>query len=170
MATNWVLNDKGPIRPFNAQVDATANNIPRSNDMAELTALMRRSIALQDRMLAAQNRNNELLTEVIEQLSAAARQRTAELSQWKQENPRLARACKAAAEKLNQLQTDFIDSLSDEVDTNFDLLQDGDFVLNEFVDKYGPRFIHLNTILQVLTQLGNAPDIVVAKNSQGGKG
>ena len=56
---------------------------------------------------------------------------------------------KAAAEKLNQLQTDFIDSLSDEVDTNFDLLQDGDFVLNEFVDKYGPRFIHLNTILQV---------------------
>lgn len=165
MANNWVLSDRGPVRSFTAQVDGSVSNIPKTNDIAELTALMRRSVTFQDRILSAQNRQNELLEEVIEHLSAAGRQRAAELSQWKQANPRLARACKAAAEKLNQIQTDFIDSLSDEIDSNFEFLQDGDFILNEFVDKFGPRFVHLNTILQVLTQLGNAPDIVVPKKS-----
>ena len=161
MANNWILTDRGPVRPVTAQVDGAVSNIPKTNDLTELTALMRRSVTLQDRILTAQNRQNELLEEVIEQLSAATRQRCVELSQWKKANPRLARACKAAADKLNQIQTDFIDSLSDEIDSNFELLQDGDFVLSEFIDKFGPRFIHLNTILQVLTQLGNAPDVVV---------
>jgi hypothetical protein len=32
---------------------------------------------------------------------------------------------------------------------------DGDFALNEFVDRYGPRLAHLNGVLQVLSQLSS---------------
>ncbi len=160
--TNWILNDKSPIRPVNTQVDASASSIPRTSDLSEVAALLRRSVQLQDRTLAAQNRQNELLEELIDQIGAAGRQKALELAQWKKSNPRLARACKEAAEKLGQIQTDFIDSLSDEIDVNYDVLQDGDFALGEFVDKFGPRIIHLNSLLQVLAQLGNAPDVPVS--------
>ena len=158
--TSWILNDKSPVRPVNAQVDSS-NVIPRTGDLSELVALTRRSVQLQDRTLAAQNRQNELLEELIEQFSAAGRQRAAELAQWKESNPRLSRACKDAAEKLSQIQTDFIDSLSDEIDVNYDVLQDGDFALAEFVDKYGPRIIHLNSLVQVLSQLASTPETPV---------
>ena len=157
--TSFILNDKGPLRAVNAQVDSSASSIPQTNDLSELTALMRRSVQLQDRTLAAQNRQNELLGELLNQFTAAGRQKAMELAQWKKSNPRLARACKDAAEKLAQIQTEFIDSLSDEIDVNYDVLQDGDFALGEFVDKFGPRVIHLNSLLQVLAQLGNAPDV-----------
>jgi hypothetical protein len=30
-------------------------------------------------------------------------------------------------------------------------------MLNEFVDRYGPRLAHLNGVLQVLAQLGSTP-------------
>jgi len=35
---------------------------------------------------------------------------------------------------------------------------EGDFMLNEFVDRFGPRLAHLNGVLQVLTQLGSNPE------------
>jgi hypothetical protein len=35
---------------------------------------------------------------------------------------------------------------------------DGEFMLNEFVDRFGPRLAHLNGVLQVLTQLGSTPN------------
>ena len=76
--TSWILNDKSPVRPVNAQVDSS-NTIPRTGDLSELVALTRRSVQLQDRTLAAQNRQNELLEELLEQFSAAGRQRAAEL-------------------------------------------------------------------------------------------
>jgi len=33
---------------------------------------------------------------------------------------------------------------------------DGEFMLNEFVDRFGPRLAHLNGVLQVLSQLSYA--------------
>jgi hypothetical protein len=36
---------------------------------------------------------------------------------------------------------------------NEESLVDGEFMLNEFVDRYGPRLAHLNGVLQVLSQL-----------------
>ena len=89
--TSFILNDRGPLRAVNAQVDSSASSIPQTNDLSELTALMRRSVQLQDRTLAAQNRQNELLGELLNQFTAAGRQKAMELAQWKKSNPRLAR-------------------------------------------------------------------------------
>ena len=36
-------------------------------------------------------------------------------------------------------------------------LIEGEYMLNEFVDRFGPRLAHLNGVIQVLAQLSSAP-------------
>jgi hypothetical protein len=104
-------------------------------------------------LLAAQDRQNELLEEMVSQLCSSQKQRATELGQWKQANPRLARNCRLAAESLGKVQTEFLESLTQEINDNYENLLDGEFMLNEFVDRFGPRMAHLNGLLQVLSQL-----------------
>jgi len=116
-------------------------------------------------ILAAQDRQNELLEELVNQLGAAQRQRAVELNQWKQANPHLAHSCRAAAEALGKVQAEFLESLTAEVNANYEHLLDGEFVLNEFVDRFGPRMAHLNGLLQVLSQLSAVPNPTGAPNT-----
>jgi hypothetical protein len=95
-----------------------------------------------------------------------SKQRANELGQWKQANPRLARSCRKAAESLGKIQTEFLETLTDDVNSNFDTLIDGEYMLNEFIDKYGPRMAHLNGLLQVLAMLGTAPNPTNTPNPQ----
>ena len=108
-------------------------------------------------ILAAQDRQNELLEELVNQLSGAQRQRAVELGQWKQANPELARGCRMAAEALSQVQVEFLATMTREINENVDALMDGEFMLNEFVDRFGPRLAHLNGVLQILAQLSSTP-------------
>ena len=114
-------------------------------------------VGLLRNILSAQDRQNELLEELVAQLGAAQRQRVVELGQWKQANPELARACRTAAESLSRVQVEFLHSITREINENFDCLMDGEFMLNEFVDRFGPRMAHLNGLLQVLAQLSSTP-------------
>lgn len=114
-------------------------------------------VSLLHQLVLGQERQNELLEDLIDQMSAAQRQRASELGQWKAANPRLARRCRAAAEALSQVQTEFLENLTIEVNENYENMMDGEFVLNEFVDRYGPRLAHLNGVLQLLSQLSAVP-------------
>lgn len=136
------------------QVDITAGAEirPRSAPTAE------EQVGLLRNILAAQDRQNELLEELINQFGAAQRQRGVELNQWKQANPELAKGCRHAAEALSQVQVEFLASMTREINDNVDALMDGDFMLNEFVDRYGPRLAHLNGVLQILAQLSSTPN------------
>src|SRR3972149_10304873 len=116
-------------------------------------------------ILAAQDRQNELLEELVGQLGTAQRQRNTELGQWKQANPHLARNCRMAAEALGKVQTEFLESLTAEVNANYEHLLDGEFMLNEFVDRFGPRMAHLNGLLQVLSQLSAVPNPTSTPNA-----
>ncbi len=126
--------------------------------VGELTSVLRE-------ILSAQDRQNELMEEMVNQLSAQQRQRAGELSQWKQANPRLARNCRLAAESLSKVQTEYLENLTEEINDNFEILRDGEFMLNEFVDRFGPRVAHLNGLLQVLSQLSANPDQPNTPNS-----
>ena len=114
-------------------------------------------INLLTHLVAAQDRQNELLEEMVAQMSAAQKQRSVELGQWKEANPRLARNCRDAAESLSNVQTEFLQSLTEEISEHAEDMMEGEFMLNEFVDRYGPRLAHLNGVLQVLSQLGATP-------------
>jgi DNA-binding transcriptional regulator YbjK len=113
--------------------------------------------AILQQLVAGQDRQNELMEEMIEQMHASQRQRSNELSQWKDANPLLARRCRAAAEALSQVQTEFLQTLTIDVNDNHEEMMDSEFVLNEFVDRYGPRLAHLNGVLQLLSQLSLHP-------------
>ncbi len=146
------------------QLDTTLSTHPASapsglDAAAEQTRLLRE-------ILNAQDRQNELLEELITQVGAHHRQRQAELGQWKQANPRLARSCKLAADALGKVQAEFLDNLTREVSETAEDMLDGDFVLNEFIDRYGPRLAHLNGVLQVLSQLSSVPNPASNNQSQ----
>lgn len=151
-----------PMRPpLFSQIDvnqAVAAGSPNARRDVEHTRLLRD-------ILAAQDRQNELLEELVGHLSAAHRQRSNELGQWKQANPHLARNCRMAAEALGKVQAEFIGSLTAEVNANYENLLDGEFMLTEFIDRFGPRMAHLNGLLQVLSQLGATPNPTSAANS-----
>ena len=110
-------------------------------------------VALLHQLVIGQDRQNELLEEMVESAQNNQRQRAGELQQWKDANPLLARRCRAAAEALSQVQTEFLQSLTWDVSDSHGDMLDSEFVLNEFVDKYGPRLAHLNGVLQMLSQL-----------------
>lgn len=112
---------------------------------------------LLQQLVLGQERQNDLLEELVEQMSASQRQRSSEISQWKQANPELSKKCRNAAEALGKIQTEFLDNLAEEINHNLDGYIEGEFLLNEFVDRFGPRLAHLNGVLQVLAQLSASP-------------
>src|SRR5262249_12311252 len=100
-------------------------------------------------ILMALDRQNELMEELITQVGSGQKQRANELSQWKEANPRLAHQCRVASEALAKVQTEFLATLTSEINDNPEALMEGEFFLNEFIDRYGPRLAHLNGVLQV---------------------
>ena len=82
--------------PLFSQIDvnpAAYTGAPGGRQDLEQTRLLRE-------ILSAQDRQNELLEEMVNHLGSAQKQRANELGQWKQANPRLARNCRMAAEAL----------------------------------------------------------------------
>ena len=112
-------------------------------------------------LVSSQDRQTALLEELVANITNSQRRRILELGMWKLSNPELAEYCKKAAKKLERIQTDLLSSITEEIDTNADVLFDSEFGLNEFVDRYGTKFLQLNSLLQILAQLGNAPDIQI---------
>jgi hypothetical protein len=109
-------------------------------------------------ILAAQDRTNELLEDLSGVLAATQKQRANELSQWRNAHPELAGACREAAEALTRVQIEYLDRMTDEINDTSDDMVEGEFLLNEFVDRYGPRLAHLNGVIQVLAQLSSVPN------------
>ena len=139
-----------PMFRIDVSADSSASHVDDELETGELI------VALLRQVVSNQERQTQLLQELNAHLSAAQRQRAHELGQWKEANPELAHGCRTAAESLSRVQTQFLQNLTEEIADNEECLVDGDFMLNEFVDRYGPRLAHLNGVLQVLTQLSSA--------------
>lgn len=142
------MHDRTTTPALFTQVDISPSAVTSTTNHgeSEQTRLLRE-------ILMAQDRQNALLEELVNNLSAPQKQRNQEIGQWKSANPELAQNCRVAAETLSRVQTEFLNTLTQEVNENADVLFDGDFMLNEFVDRFGPRLAHLNGVLQVLAQL-----------------
>ncbi len=146
----YMSYDHEPVSPmFRIDVSPESESAPPVSNERMMVELMRQ-------MVAGQQQQNRLMEELIHQNAAANKQRATELQQWKDANPDLARSCHRAAEALSRVQTQFLDNLTEEIADSEEHLVDGDFMLNEFVDRFGPRLAHLNGVLQVLAQLGDA--------------
>jgi len=139
--------------PLFTQVDISAATVTSggqaavSGDLAETNRLLRD-------LTAQQQRGNELLGALLEQVSMQQRQRTAELRAWKEANPELAASCRRAAESLAKVHTEFLAGLAREAAENADDFADSEYALGEFIDRHGPRLAHFNGVLQLFAQLG----------------
>lgn len=143
--------DLSPVFRIDVAQSASEPAVGQANSaQSEMTALLHQ-------LVAGQDRQNELLEELVDNMGAAQRQRANELKQWKDANPLLARRCRAAAEALSQVQTEFLQGMTVDVNDGYEDMMDSEFVLNEFVDRYGPRLAHLNGVLQLLSQLSANP-------------
>src|SRR3990172_10528913 len=128
-----------PAPPLFSQLDVSSATHSQSilSPREEQTELLRE-------VLAAQDRTNELLEELAGTMAATQKQRANELSQWRNAHPALASACREAAEALTRVQIDYLDRMTDEINDTSDDMVEGEFMLNEFIDRYGPRLPHLN--------------------------
>ena len=99
----------------------------------------------------------KLLEEISSHVSHNLRQRHAELTQWKEQHPEISQACRQAAETLAKVQAQYVQNITDEVYDGEEGLLHSDYMLGEFVDKYGPRLAHLSGVLQMLAQLSSNP-------------
>ncbi len=94
-----VLGQDGGPPPYHGPLSTTRSHDP------ELSGLLRQ-------LVAGQDKQNELLEELIGQVGSNQRQKTTELGQWKKANPRLARNCRRAAEELSKVQAEFLENLT----------------------------------------------------------
>lgn len=142
--------------PIFSQVDVTAGSITDSSGtQLEQTLLLRE-------VLSAQDRTNELLEELVAVMGTTHKQRAQELHQWRHANPNLAESCRDAAEALSRVQVDYLERITEEINDTAEDMADGEFVLNEFIDRFGPRLAHLNGVIQVLAQLSSTPTAATA--------
>jgi aminoglycoside phosphotransferase family enzyme len=139
--------------PLFSQLDVSTGSHPQPvfSSRDEQTELLRE-------MLAAQDRTNELLEELAGTMAAHHKQRANELHQWRNAHPALSSACREAAEALTRVQIEYLDRLTEEINDTSDDMVEGDFMLNEFIDRNGPRLAHLNGVIQVLAQLSSVPN------------
>jgi hypothetical protein len=142
-----------PTPPLFSQLDVSSSTRtqPLLSPREEQTELLRE-------ILASQDRTNELLEDLTNTLAANQKQRANELNQWRNAHPALASACREAAEALTRVQIDYLDRMTEEINFTSADMVDGDFMLNEFIDRYGPRLAHLNGVIQVLAQLSSVPN------------
>lgn len=151
-------NHRQPAAPLFSQVDVTTGSQPRP-----LHAHGEEQSSLLRDVLAAQDRTNELLEELVSTMASTQKQRVNELTQWKNTNPTLAGSCREAVEALSRVQIEYLDRMTEEINTSSEDLVEGDFLLNEFIDRYGPRLAHLNGVIQVLSQLSSVPSTANSK-------
>jgi len=150
-----MARNQQPINPI-FHLDSSQESLPSSSESGESSG--NEVVTLLKQLLDEQRRQTDMLSELKDEVNAQQRQRANELGQWKQQNPELARNCRLAAEALSRVQAQFLDNLTEEVNDSEDGLLEGEFLLNEFVDRFGPRLAHLNGVLQVLSQLSSVPN------------
>jgi hypothetical protein len=138
--------------PLYSQVEVSPGAHPRSVSSRD------EQIDLLRDVLNAQERTNELLEDLVATMATQQKQRASELHQWRNAHPKLAAACREAAEALSRVQIEYLDRMTDDINDQSDDMVDGEFVLNEFIDRYGPRLAHLNGVIQVLAQLSSVPN------------
>lgn len=140
-----------PATPIFSQVDVTAGSTSEisTGSHVEHSELLRE-------VLASQDRTNEILEELLGVMAVNQKQRAQEMHQWRNANPRLAHSCREAAEALSRVQVEYLDRMTDEINDSAEDMVEGEFVLNEFVDRFGPRLAHLNGVIQVLAQLSSS--------------
>jgi hypothetical protein len=88
------------------------------------------------------------------------------LARWQQDFPELPEACKSAVPILERSYGALIAELAEHLRQNDQGSLENDFVLGEFLDRYGMRLSQLGTILSLVAFLAEASSTPQAQNEE----
>ncbi|HMB06484.1 MAG TPA: hypothetical protein VKP69_22460 [Isosphaeraceae bacterium] len=147
-------NSSSPFWTYRMEVSPTgqspAQPAPNYNDPTTLLHLL---LNLQTQILDVQRQQLELAREAA-QISREQRARQlAELERWQTGHEPVLEHCRESLANLEQIHAALMGELANYVTENHENLIDGEFALTDFVDRFGPRLAHLNTMLAVLRPL-----------------
>jgi hypothetical protein len=133
-----------------------------------LANLQSQSLEVQRQMLEMQRQQLEISRELIQVSREQRARQSAELERWQAGHEHILDTCRETLGKLEQVHASLMAELAIYVDDNHENLLEGDFSLSDFVDRFGPRLAHLNTMLAVLRPLAAANRKV--ENERGSQG
>ena len=123
-------------------------------------------VNLLKQMVDGQQQQTKLLAEIAHWVGLNHKQRQHEITQWKEANPDLSRSCRIASEALLKVQNDYIHKLTEEAADGYETMMDSEFMLQEFIDRFGPRMAHLGGVLHMVSSLGAQKDAPAATPAQ----
>lgn len=123
-------------------------------------------VNLLKQLVDGQQQELKLLSEIAHWVGLSHKQRQHEITQWKEANPDLARSCRIASDALLKVQNDYIHKLTEEAADGYETMMDSEFMLQEFIDRFGPRMAHLGGVLHMVSSLGAAKDAPPAAPAQ----
>jgi len=118
--------------------------------------LQSQSLELQRQMFELVRQQTEMLRETTQVAREQRARQVADLERWQQCHAHVIEHCKESLGKLEQVHAALMSDLSAYIHDNHENLVEGDFALSDFVDRFGPRLAHLNTMLAVLRPLAAA--------------
>jgi DNA-binding transcriptional MerR regulator len=134
--------------------------LPNPNDpilLLHLIAnLQNQSLEVQRQILEAQRQQLEISRELLQVNREQRARQGAELERWQNGHEHVLEACRDTLGKLEQVHAALMGDMANYVEDNHENLLEGDFSLSDFVDRFGPRLAHLNTMLAVLRPLAAA--------------
>jgi len=134
--------------------------VPGSNDpillLNVLVNLQSQTLELLRQNLEMQRQGLELARESAQVARDQRARQIAEIERWQQAHDVVIEPCREALSQLEQVHASLMNDLAGYVRDHHDDMMDGEFILSEFVDRYGPRLAHLNTMLAVLRPIAAA--------------
>ena len=157
-------NPASPYWTYRMEVSPTgqgpAQIVPNPNDPVALLHLMvnlqNQSLELQRQTLELQRQQLELTREVTQVNREQRARQIAELERWQAGHDPVLESCRESLTQLEQVHAALMGELTNHVHENYENLVDGEYALTDFVDRFGPRLAHLNTMLAVLRPLAAA--------------
>jgi hypothetical protein len=145
------------------EVTPTPGAAPAVPNVADPAALLHLMVTLQQQTVTLQQQNLDNQRQQLELAKEAAQvareqraRQVAELERWQAGHEGILDHCKESLAKLEQVHAALMTELADYVSDNHENLVEGEFALTDFVDRFGPRLAHLNTMLAVLRPLAAA--------------
>jgi small-conductance mechanosensitive channel len=152
--------EKTPAPPWTYRTEVSASGQPTPQPTADPAALLSALISLQGQqvevlrqVLDVQRQQLELLRENVQYQRDQRARQAAEIERWQQGHGDVLDACKQSLSQLEGVHASLVREMTAHVDDHHENLLDGDFALSDFVDRFGPRLAHLNTILAILRPL-----------------
>jgi len=121
-----------------------------------LVNLQSQSIELQRQALDHQRQHLELAREAAQIAREQRARQVADLERWQNGHEAVIDHCKESLASLEEVHAALLGDMTTYVSENHENLVDGEFALTDFVDRFGPRLAHLNTMLAVLRPLAAA--------------